>query len=143
MHVELLESRDPARVERFFAPEFRSHNQPPELPGGVAGVREFLAAFAAALPDLTVEIDVELAEGDLVAVRTTTRGTHSGAPLFGIPPTGRRLAIDGTDIVRIADGRIVEHWGLTNTAGLLRQSGAWAGLRFLAGRLLGRRRAAG
>jgi steroid delta-isomerase-like uncharacterized protein len=122
MHAELLESRDPGRVEEFFAPDFVSHNMPPGFPAGVEGVRCFLEAFAIALPDLTVTIDVLVAEDDLVAVRTTTRGTHRGR-FMGVRPTGRRLAIDGTDIVRLQDGRIVEHWGLTNTVGLLRQVG--------------------
>lgn len=136
MHAELLESRDPAKVEEFFAPDFVSHNMPPGLPAGVEGVRRFLAGFAAALPDLTVTIDVLVAENDLVAVRTTVCGTHRG-PLMGVPPSGRRLAVDGTDIVRLEDGRIVEHWGLTNTVGLMRQVGPLAASRGLWHQLTG------
>lgn len=103
------------------------------------GVKRFSSIFADALPDLTVTIDVELAEGDLVALRTTTRGTHRGT-LLGVPPSGRPLEIDGTDIVRIEDGMIVEHWGLTNTVGLIRQVGRIGRLRWLAQQLLRRGR---
>jgi predicted ester cyclase len=134
MHADLLASRDPARVERYFAAQFVSHNQPPGLPSGVAGVRAFVEMFAAALDDLTVTVDVALADRDLVALRTTTRGVHRG-PLLGIAPSGRRVAIDGTDIVRIAEGRIVEHWGLTNSVGLLEQVGTRLALRWLATRV--------
>ena len=137
MHDELLASRDPGLIEEFFAPGFVSHNMPPGFPPGVAGVERFFAMFAEALPDVTVEIDVMLAEDDLVAVRTTTRGTHRG-PLLGVPPTGRPLAVDGIDLVRVREGRIVEHWGLTNSVGVLEQVGTSARLRWL-GRLLLRR----
>jgi predicted ester cyclase len=138
MHAELLEKRDPGIVDRYFAPGFVSHNMPPGFPPGAGGVRRFFTVLAAALKDVTVTVDAIVAEGDLVAVRTTTRGTHTGR-LFGIPPSGRQLAIDGTDIVRLKDDRIVEHWGLTNTVGALQQVGAIARLRWLGRLVLGRR----
>ena len=137
MHVELVEARDASKIEEFFAPAYVSHNMPPGWPDGVEGVRRFMEMFEQALPDLTVTIDVLVAEDDLVAARTTTRGTHRG-PLLGIPPTGRPIAVDGTDVVRIRDGRIVEHWGLTNSVRLLQQVGRWARLRWLLRLLLSR-----
>jgi predicted ester cyclase len=138
VHAELVEARDPARIDEFFAPAFVSHNMPPGWPNGVDGVRRFMAMFGEALPDLTVTIDALLAEGDLVAVRTTSRGSFRGE-LLGIPPTGSEIAVDGTDIVRVEDGRIIEHWGLTNTVGLLQQVGRRARLRWLLELVLGRR----
>ena len=128
MHAELLAARDPAVVDRYWAPDFHSHDMPPGLPQGPEGVKRFLAQIADALPDADVSIDVLLSDGDLVAVHTTTTGTHRGR-LFGLPPTGRRLAMGGSDIVRIADGRIVEHWGLTDVAGVVRQAGPLATAR--------------
>ena len=119
MHAELLRSRDPDAVEEFFAPDFVSHNTPPGLPDGVEGVKRFFGMFRAALSDLEVSIDELVAEGDRVAVATTTTGTHQGE-LFGIAATGRRVAVTGVDVVRV-DGKIVEHRGLTDTVGLLRQ----------------------
>ena len=138
MHADLLQERDPGVVERYFAPDFVSHNLPPGFPSGSEGVRRFFATFAEAMGDVSVTIDAIVAEGDLVAVRTTTQGTHTGA-LFGIPASGRQLAIDGTDIVRVENDRIVEHWGLTNTVGALQQVSALARLRWLARMVLGRR----
>lgn len=113
LHSEVVEAGDLDRLGEFFADGFTSHNLPPGLPAGIEGVRAFFAAFGEALDDLTVTIDVELAEGDLVAVRTTTSGRQVG-PLLGLGPTGELVAVDAMDIVRIEDGRIVEHWGLTN-----------------------------
>jgi steroid delta-isomerase-like uncharacterized protein len=137
LHTEVVEARNPERIDELFAEHFVSHNMPPGFPAGVDGVRRFFAMFAEALPDLTVTIDVMVAEEDLVAVRTTMRGTHLGR-LMGMPPSHRRLAVDGVDILRIEAGRIVEHWGLTNTLGVLRQVGPATGVRWLV-RLLARR----
>ena len=50
-------------------------------------------------------------------------GTHTGE-LLGIPPTGREVEILVIDVVRVADGRIVEHWGIVDRLGLLQQLGA-------------------
>lgn len=93
-----------------------------------------MEGVAEALPDLTVEVQLMVAEGDLVAVRSIMRGTHRGE-LMGVPPSGRRVAIDGIDILRVVDGRIVEHWGLTNVLGFLEQSGRLAALRLLLRRM--------
>jgi steroid delta-isomerase-like uncharacterized protein len=138
MHADLLEQGDPRVVERYFAPDFVSHNLPPGFPPGSEGVRRFFTTFAQAMGDVRVSIDAIVAEGDLVAVRTTTHGTHTGV-LFGIPASGRQLAIDGTDIVRVENGRLVEHWGLTNTVGALQQVGARSRLSWLVRLVLGRR----
>jgi predicted ester cyclase len=59
-------------------------------------------------------------------VATTIRGTHTGE-LLGLPATGRRLEVVGVDMVRVRDGRIVEHRGLTDTVGLMRQLGGVPG----------------
>lgn len=118
--VELLESRDPAVVDEYFAEDFVSHNNPPGFEPGRAGVKQFFAMFADAFPDATVTIDDLVAAGDRVAVATTTTGTHTGE-LMGMAPTGRTVSVTGIDIVRVAGGRIVEHRGLTDIVGLMRQ----------------------
>jgi predicted ester cyclase len=120
MHAELMRTRDPDRVEDFFAHDFVSHNMPPDFPPGVEGVKRFFGMFREGLPDLDVTLDEIVAEGDRVVIATTTTGTHTG-DLLGIAPTGRRVAVTGIDLVRIEEGKIIEHRGLTDTMGLLRQ----------------------
>ena len=119
-HSELLSSCDPDVADSFFAPEFVSHNNPPGFPPGVDGVKRFFSMFRDAFPDVAVEIDEMVAEGDRVAVATTFTGTHEGE-LMGVAPTGRRVSVTGIGIVRVADGKIVEHRGLTDILGLMRQ----------------------
>ena len=64
-----------------------------------------------------------LAEGDKVAVHDRLRGTHRG-DFLGIAPTGRDIDVDFIHIFRLAEGRIVERWGVADTTTLLRQLGA-------------------
>jgi predicted ester cyclase len=55
-----------------------------------------------------------------VAASFVYTGTHGG-PLFGIAPTGRHLRFTSCDIFRVSGGRIVEHWGMGDIAGVLAQ----------------------
>jgi steroid delta-isomerase-like uncharacterized protein len=122
LHHELFASGDLATLDRFFAPDVVSHDMPPGFPQGVEGVRRFFQTFRDAFPDVTVRVDEVVVEGDRAAVATTIEGTHTGE-LLGMAPTGRRVSVTGIDLVRVAGGRIVEHRGLTDTVGLLRQLG--------------------
>ena len=117
----LLTTRDPSVVDEFFAPAFVSHNMPPGFPQGPEGVKRFLELFEP-VGELEVAIDQTISEGDWIAVASTTSGVHD-VELFGIAPTGRRLSVTGIDLLRIEDGLIAEHRGLTDTVGLMRQLG--------------------
>ena len=71
-------------------------------------------------PDFSVEIKEQIAEGDRVATLKTFSGTHEGE-FFGIPPTGNHVAFDVFDMLRIRDGKVVEHWNVVDMAGLMQQ----------------------
>ena len=73
-------------------------------------------------PDLRFEIEDLAAEGDLVAGRLTMSGTHEG-PLMGIPPTGRPVRQDHMHFVRFEGGKAVEHRGVRDDPGMMRQLG--------------------
>ena len=64
-----------------------------------------------------------IAEGDKVTVRYTVEGTHEGE-LFGVPPTGRRVSFESFTVERVSDGRIREHWRVTDTLDMMQQLGA-------------------
>jgi predicted ester cyclase len=74
------------------------------------------------MPDFKTEIQELIAEGDKVVARVIMTGTHTG-DFYGIPATGRRVEFTGIYIVRIADGKIVEHWGEEDSVSLLQQLG--------------------
>jgi len=105
----------------LLAPEYRlSFDSAPVMDRDQA--MGFFQAFFAAFPDITHEIQDQLAEGDRVATRIVVRGTHGG-DFMGIPPTGRAVEIKAINIHRVADGRIVEQWVVSDGVGLLQQLG--------------------
>ena len=57
-----------------------------------------------------------------MVTRKTVRGTHRGESM-GIPPTGKQVAVGLIDILRVADGKLVEHWNQVDTLGMLQQLG--------------------
>jgi predicted ester cyclase len=69
-------------------------------------------------------VDEVFGENDLVGIRWTTTGRHTGS-LFGFAPTGRPLRIVGADIFRVRNGKIVEHWGESAVPMVLAQIGAF------------------
>ena len=85
---------------------------------GMAEAKGWRQAF----PDLTVSVDMMVAEDDMVAVRWTARGTNSGVG-NGIPATGKRVQTSGTAIFRFVDGAIAEEWTAGDSLGLLKQLG--------------------
>ena len=99
------------------------HNLPPGIAPGALGVHQQFDGFRAAFPDFQATILDQIAEDDRVVTRKVFTGTHLG-PLQGIEPSGRKVEIHVIDIVRVANGKIVEHWNCVDRLGLLAQLGA-------------------
>ena len=78
--------------------------------------------FRQAFPDSYFTIEDMMAEGEKVATRKTFHGTHQGESM-GILPTGQQVSMGLIDIVRIADGRVVEHWSMADNLGMMQQLG--------------------
>jgi len=76
---------------------------------GPAGVRIDVTTYRVAFPDLTVTLEMLLADGDLVARCYTVRGTHQGA-FLGSPASGRPVFLLGLAIDRLERGQLVESW---------------------------------
>jgi len=108
----------PAAIDRQVAADFVDHSNPEIV--GPDGVKAHIKALRAAFPDLSVTIEDIVAEGDLVAVRGTWRGTHQGE-FRGVPAIGRRIEFGGMVFWRIGSGQIRERWGLIDTPTLMRQ----------------------
>ena len=90
------------------------------------GVLGLFRMLRGGLPDLHAEIHDQLVDGDKVVTRKTFHGTHKGE-LMGIAPTGREVAFDVIDIVRVRDNQMVEHWNVVDALSLMTQLGALPG----------------
>jgi steroid delta-isomerase-like uncharacterized protein len=107
----------PSVIDRQVAADFVDHARPGI---GPEGVKAQARALRAAFPDLTVTIEDLVAEGDVVAVRATWRGTHRGS-FRGVPPIGRRIELCCMAFWRVAGGQIREAWSLIDLPTLMRQ----------------------
>jgi predicted ester cyclase len=114
-------------AEELIHPEFVDYDAGHDSGAiGPESVKQTVKRLRAAFGDLRFEVDDEIAEGDKVVQRVTMLGRHAG-PLMGSEPTGREFAVRHVYIWRIADGRIIEHWGSRDDLGLLQQLGLLPG----------------
>lgn len=107
----------------LLAPNYVNHTpSTPNPPAGPQGLKPIVHAMRQAFPDLHYEIQDVIATPHSVAIRVIVTGTHRG-DLFGVAPTGRTVNVDQINIEHIEQGRIVEHWRLTDELSLMRQLG--------------------
>jgi predicted ester cyclase len=99
------------------------HTPAPGQAPGIEGFKQMVQMFRGAFPDLRLKIEDLIAEGDRVVARMTTSGTHQGE-FMGLAPTGKRFTISEIHILRIANGKVLEHWGISDDFGMLQQLGA-------------------
>jgi steroid delta-isomerase-like uncharacterized protein len=109
-------------IDELCSPEFVNHSAPSGMPPNREGVKQVTAMFRQALPDSYFTVEDMIAEGDKVATHKTFHGTHEGE-FMGMPPTGRRVSMELIDIVRISEGRVVEHWSMGDNLGMMQQLG--------------------
>ena len=121
-----LSAHDMTAFADLFAEDYVNHQRSaaaPAPPAGKSPRQATLAFFQARLtgiPDLRVSIETSLASGDKAAASFVYEGAHGGV-YYGVAPTGRPLRFTSCDIFRVRDGRIAEHWGMGDIAGVLAQ----------------------
>ena len=122
--IAAFSDQEAAAIDELVAPDYVFHNPgDPTMPPGPAGLKHMHDQWGTAFPDVQTTIDDQIAEGDKVVTRWTTRGTHRGE-FFGIAPTGKRIEFTGIYIDRVAGGKVVEHWDEADILGVFQQLGA-------------------
>jgi steroid delta-isomerase-like uncharacterized protein len=120
---EIFNRGNMSRADELFAPDFIEREElPPGMSRDREGVKQLITMLHSAFPDFKFTIDDMIAEGDKVVVRSTWSGTHKGE-FMGIPPTGKSVSFGVFDIVRIAEGKVVEHWGQMDNMRMMQQLG--------------------
>jgi predicted ester cyclase len=89
---------------------------------GLAWFREHLLTFHQCYPDLVITVDGQVAEDDIVVTWWTMRGTHTG-DWGGVRATHRPIRLSGVNIQTVRHGRIVEHFGGSNSLEALMELG--------------------
>ena len=124
--TEYQTNGDEAVLNELLAANVVDHSGFPGQAAGRAGVKQIFDGFHSAFSGFHADIHDQIAESDKVVTRKTFHGIHTGE-WMGITPTGRDVEIGVIDVVRIADGQIVEHWNQVDQLGLMRQLGAIGG----------------
>ena len=127
-YTEVIEGGNLALIDELSTNDLVDHEEGlPGQPPGKEGVRFFVNAIRSAFPDIKVKtIEPYLADGDMEACHVVLTGTHGGE-MAGIPATGKTVEFGGTDIIRVVDGKVAEHWGTTDNMRLMQQIGAIPG----------------
>lgn len=113
-------AHDPAGAAALFTPDFVDHAPWPGHSPDVAGFEAGLAEMTAAFPDLHVEVQRVVAQGDLLAWHFVMSGSQLG-PFMGLEPSGRSFRIEAMDMLRMEGGLVAEHWGVMDAATMVEQ----------------------
>jgi steroid delta-isomerase-like uncharacterized protein len=124
-YFEALGRRDRDAQLNWYAPDGRGRFYGlQDEPNPREEVREFFIQLFDAFPDFRLEIRDLVVEGDRAAVHWGATGTFTGGPFLGLRPTGKRLELEGMDLVQVRDGKIARIDAFTDTSEMARQLGA-------------------
>lgn len=116
---EVIASWNEESFQSLMHEKFVNRSAPEGMDNGPQGMRYFFnEILRPALTDIKVTIHQQIAEADWVTTRKTISGQHTGT-LLKIPATGKNVQIEVIDMVRLKDGKYIEHWGITTLSDLL------------------------
>jgi steroid delta-isomerase-like uncharacterized protein/deazaflavin-dependent oxidoreductase (nitroreductase family) len=119
---------NPALFDELLAPTYVLHMPGSPPISGIEQAKQLMVAYTSAFPDLQVSTEDMVAEGDMVAIRNTWRGTHQG-DFQGLPATGKHVMFTGSDFFRLVDGKVAEQWADLDALGLMQQLGGIPAMR--------------
>jgi steroid delta-isomerase-like uncharacterized protein len=120
---ELLSDGNFDVIDEIVADDIVDHEAMPDQPEGKDGVRWFIELLRAGFSDIKVTMGPALESGDLASAQFTITAKHTGE-FMGVPASAKQIEIETIDIVRVADGKCAEHWGVTDNMALMQQIGA-------------------
>lgn len=102
-------------IDEIVAPGFVDHTPAQAAHADLESLKEQVAGWRRAFPDLHVTVDEIIAQDGKLAVRISWQGTHKGE-FMGRAPTGRQVRTSAIDVLHTQDGRITEAWHYGNEA---------------------------
>jgi steroid delta-isomerase-like uncharacterized protein len=117
---EVFPANDVEALRDVVSDEFVNHEAPEGTPPGLGSITMFMHLLNQAFSEQRWEIHDVLAEDEKVVIRCTHSGVHTG-DYFGLPATGRRFAYKQMHIIRVVDGKGVEHWAVRDDTSLMQQ----------------------
>jgi steroid delta-isomerase-like uncharacterized protein len=117
---EVFPANDDVALRELISDEFVNHEAPEGTPPGLGGISMYMHLLNEAFSDQQWDIHDVIAEDDKVVIRCTHTGQHTG-DFLGLPATGRRFAYTQMHVIRLVNGKGVEHWAVRDDAALMQQ----------------------
>jgi len=118
---EVVEQGKMESFNELVASNVINHAAPDGAPHGPDSMVHFIFhVLKAGFHNISVEILDQVAEGDKVTTRKAIHATHTGY-FMGIPPSHKKVIINVIDIIRLHDGKYLEHWGMSNLSDVIRE----------------------
>jgi steroid delta-isomerase-like uncharacterized protein len=117
---EIVNEGATEKLDDVCAPDLKGHAG---AGADLSQLKQSIASFREAFPDLRAEIRYAVAEDDLVSTWVSYQGTHQGE-FAGVPGSGRNVKFVAWDLIRVEDGRIVEITQYCDVFTLMNQIGA-------------------
>jgi steroid delta-isomerase-like uncharacterized protein len=119
----LMNAGDIEGFSRHLAEDFVEHEETPGLAPTKDGVKAFFRMQLAAFPDMRMDVEDVVANGDKAVARVRYTGTNRGA-FMGMPATGKSVDVQLIDMFRFGDdGLVREHWGVMDALAMMQQLG--------------------
>ena len=111
-----------AIVDELVAPDSISHHMSWGMPANRMCLKQLIAMFRTAFPDLLCTVEDDIHQDDKVAAHWTMSGTHRGL-FLGNSPTNKSIVVQGLIYARIENGQVIENWTLIDQMSMLQQLG--------------------
>lgn len=108
-YQEVFNNHNVDAIGEICSSDFVDHTAMPGQAQGLEGIKQMFATFDRAFPDMHVEIEDMVAEGDVVVTRFTGSGTHKGE-LMGTPATNKQITFHAIDWLKFSGGKVAEAW---------------------------------
>lgn len=121
--IEAWNAHNPERVAALYAKTYEGTDVGEAgLQRGPEAVRQMVARYLSAFPDLEFMAQEMIVQGQCAALMWKARGTHRGS-LMNIPATNRPTEIRGMSLLTVEDGKITREASIWDVAGFLRSIG--------------------
>jgi predicted ester cyclase len=120
---EIFNKHNLAMIDSLIAPDYVEHCAA-GYPADRAGLKKSFEDFIKAFPDMHEQINFMMADSNTVTLQYTFTGTSSG--MMG--GAGKKVNIDGVDIIKYKDGKAIGHWGYNDEVKMMTQMGMMPGM---------------
>lgn len=119
---EVWNQKNEATIDRMFSMHGEAYGfpNPDSVIVGPQAFKEAHRTFCGAFPDLSVEIQDIVSEGNRVAIRWKVNMTHRGDHL-GIPASGKQATLHGSSFNIVENGQLIKGWNQMDFQRLLKE----------------------